>query len=127
MVARLQASSDLTASDAGLFYANGETPVPGGDTAWLDLGPVDVGQSPGISGDCDAGSIAVSLFDAPTAPTNYTGATTYTGYADSLPYVVPSTGYYEANIDLTQGAIHIGGGLDNCTNNTRNIRFERSL
>ncbi len=105
VVAEIQASSDLQDFE----LQDGDGSVGAGDTAWFDLGGIDVGEAPGISGDCSSGSINVSFFDVPTAPISYSGSSSYSyeGTNGVLAYVVPADDYYEAVVEVTQGAVQV--------------------
>ena len=111
VIARVQTSGgagEVTAPDA-ISVAYG-----GGDTSWLDLGPVASATAARASVICRSGPAAYSFAfaDAPTPPVSFSGASTHevnVSLASSrLAFAVPATAHYVAAVAVTQGGIEVG-------------------
>lgn len=85
-----------------------------GDNAWVDLGAVPAGAAAQASVICRSGpaGYTFTFADAPVLPASFNGSSTHdinVSLASSrLAFVVPATGHYVADVDVSGGTIEVG-------------------
>ncbi len=111
VVAQVQTSHGAgeVTSSAGISVAYGS-----GDTAWLDLGAVPAGGTAQATVICRSGpaSYDATFSAAPQLPATFTGSSTHdinVSLANSrLPFQVPASGHYVADVNVSGGTIEVG-------------------
>ena len=94
--------------------------IAGPDVVWA---PVYLTPDGSISVplECDPDTFTLQLFDTPSTPTSFSGATTYgpssygVGSGSTLEFRAPSAAQYVAEVALAQGAIQLARGDDDVT------------
>jgi FlgD Ig-like domain len=112
-VRRTDVVARLETQDAASF---GHYRVPGPDVVWQ---PVDVGpDTDPVRLECYAGTFTLQLFETPSTPTSFSGATTYgtypyqVGTGSTFEFRAAAGAQYVAEVTLAQGAIELARDWD---------------